>query len=126
MVIAGQRQEKLDEVVAARAGLQAMQLDQDDPASLARMAEATRTRFLALDIQVANAGISRVEDMTLDVRTTANLEAVANTDRLGLLRVTTAGRHRSGRCRFARSMCTPLLPSTSCVTRRLPASEQSM
>ena len=90
VVIAGRRQDKLDEVVAARPGMQAVQLDQDDPASLSHLAETVRTRFPMLNVLVANAGISRAEDMAADGWTTVDAEAVVNTNILGPLRVTAA------------------------------------
>ena len=90
VVIAGRRPDKLDEAVAARPGMEAVQLDQDDPASLSRLAEAARTRFPELNVLVANAGISRAEDMAVDGWTTADAEAVVSTNILGPLRVTAA------------------------------------
>ncbi len=90
VVIAGRRQDRLDEVVAARPGMQAIPLDQDDPASLLHFAGAVRSRFPALNVLVANAGISRAEDMAADGWTAADAEAVVNTNILGPLRVTEA------------------------------------
>ena len=90
VVVAGRRQDKLDEVVAARPGMQAVQLDQDDPASLSRLAEAVRTRFPSLNVLVANAGISRAEDMATDGWDAADAEAVVRTNILGPLRVMAA------------------------------------
>ena len=90
VVIAGRRQDRLDEIVAARPGMDAVQLDQDDPASLSRLAEAARTRFPNLNVLLANAGISRTEDMAADGWNTADAEAVVNTNILGPLRVTAA------------------------------------
>ncbi len=90
VVIAGRRQDRLDEIVAARPGMEAIQLDQDDPASLSRLAEAARERFPDLNVLLANAGISRTEDMTADGWSTADAEAVVNTNILGPLRVTAA------------------------------------
>ena len=90
VVIAGRRQDKLDEVAAGRPGMQAVQLDQDDPASLSRLAEAVRTRFPALNVLLANAGISRADDLTAAGWNPSDAEAVVNTNILGPLRVTAA------------------------------------
>ncbi len=90
VVVAGRRQDKLDEVVAARPGMEALQLDQDDPTSLSRLAEAARTRFPDLNVLLANAGISRAEDMAADDWTADDAAAVVNTNILGPLRVTAA------------------------------------
>ena len=90
LVIAGRRQDKLDEVVAARPGMTALRFDQDDPTSLSRLAEAARTRFPELNVVLANAGISRTEDMAADGWEAADAEAVVSTNILGVLRVTAA------------------------------------
>ena len=90
VVIAGRRQAKLDEVVGARPGMEAVQLDQDDPASLSRLAKAMRSRFPELNILIANAGISRAEDVAADGWTASDAEAVVNTNILSPLRVTAA------------------------------------
>ncbi len=90
VVIAGRRQDRLDEILTARPGMSAVQLDQDDSASLSRLAEAARTRFPDLNVLLANAGISRTEDMSEDGWNTADVEAVVNTNILGPLRVTAA------------------------------------
>ncbi len=90
VVITGRRQDKLDEIVATRPGMEAVQLDQDDPASLLRLAEVIRARFPDLNVLLANAGISRAEDMAADGWNTADAEAVVNTNILGPLRVTAA------------------------------------
>ena len=90
VVIAGRRQDKLDDIAAARPGMDAVQLDQDGPASLSRLAEAARTRFPQMNILVANAGISRAEDMTADGWNSSDAEAVVHTNILGPLRVTAA------------------------------------
>lgn len=90
VVIASRRRDKLDEVVAACPGMEAVQLDQDDLASLTHLAKLMRTRFPELNVLVANAGISRAEDMTSGGWNTANAEAVVNTNILGPLRVTAA------------------------------------
>ncbi len=90
VVIAGRRQDKLDEVVATRPGMVAVQLDQDNPASLSHLAEAMRTRFPTLNVLLANAGISRAEDITADEWDASDAEAVVNTNIMGPLRVTAA------------------------------------
>ena len=101
MVIAGRRQDRRDEIVAARPGLEAGQLDRDGPASLSRSAEAARKHLPELSVLLANAGSSRTEDMAADGWSTADAEAVVSTNVLGALRVTAAvlgvlKRHRDG------------------------------
>ena len=101
MVIAGRRQDRRDEIVAARPGLEAVQLDRDGPAALSRSAEAARKHFPELSVLMANAGSSRTEDMAADGWSAADAEAVVSTNVLGALRVTAAvlgvlKRHRDG------------------------------
>ncbi|MDH0863828.1 SDR family NAD(P)-dependent oxidoreductase [Mitsuaria sp. GD03876] len=90
VVITGRRQALLDEAVAARPGLVGLELDVDDPASLARLAATLRERFPALNVVIANAGISRAEDMTADAWTAGDAEAIVQTNILGVLRIAAA------------------------------------
>jgi len=63
VIVAGRRQILLEEIAAARPGIVGFPLDLDDPASVQRLAAIIRERFLALNVLVANAGISRSEDV---------------------------------------------------------------
>ena len=90
VVIAGRRQALLDEVTADRPGMIGLPLDLDEPTSLPRLAEEVRAHFPKLNILVANAGISRVEDMTVDGWGTSDAEAIVGTNIVGTLRVTAA------------------------------------
>ncbi len=90
VIVAGRRQEMLDELMRAHPGLACIPLDVDDPAATDRFAAAVRERFPGLNVLFANAGISRAEDMAADGWTTADAEAVVATNILGTLRVTAA------------------------------------
>lgn len=57
VIVAGRRQNLLDEVTAGRTGIAGIRLDLDDPASVAGLAGTIRTHFPALNVLVANAGI---------------------------------------------------------------------
>jgi uncharacterized oxidoreductase len=65
-----------------------MPLELNDPASLARLGDEIRERFPELNVLIANAGISRTEDMTADDWDTSDAQAVVETNILGVLRVT--------------------------------------
>jgi uncharacterized oxidoreductase len=89
-IIAGRRQALLDQVTAGRSGLVGMPLDLNDPASLSGLASDIRSRFPELNVLIANAGISRAEDMTADGWDASDAQAIIETNILGVLRVTAA------------------------------------
>jgi uncharacterized oxidoreductase len=90
VIIAGRRQTLLDQVTARRPGLFGMRLDLNDPAAASRLAGEVRVRFPELNVLVANAGISRAEDMTADGWDVSDAQAIVETNILGVLRVTAA------------------------------------
>jgi len=67
-----------------------MHLDLDDPASLPRLATDVRERFPQLNVLIANAGISRAEDMTAESWDASDAQAIVETNILGVLRVRAA------------------------------------
>ena len=90
VIVTGRRQELLDEMSAARPGLVGLALDVDDPASLARLKSTLQAQFPDLNVVIANAGISRTEDMTRDDWTADDAEAIVQTNILGVVRVAAA------------------------------------
>lgn len=90
VIVTGRRQALLEEVAANRPGLIGLPLDLDDPASLSRLAQEVRARFADLNVLVANAGISRTEDLAADEWDASAAEAIVETNILGVLRVTAA------------------------------------
>lgn len=90
VIVAGRREALLDAVTTGRPGMSGMVLDVDDPASLSRLTDEVRARFPGLNVLVANAGISRREDLTSDGWDTSDAEAIVATNILGVLRVTAA------------------------------------
>ena len=90
VIVTGRREALLKEVTAARPGMVGLPLDLGDPASLPRLADEVRARFPELNVLVANAGISRTEDLTADDWNTSDAEAVVETNILGTLRVVAA------------------------------------
>lgn len=90
VIVAGRRQALLGEITAARPGMVGLPLDLDDPASLAQLAAIVRERFPTLNVLVANAGISRPENMIAPGWDSADAEAIIATNILGVLRVIAA------------------------------------
>ncbi|SDZ71727.1 uncharacterized oxidoreductase [Variovorax sp. YR266] len=90
VIVSGRRQALLDEITASRPGMVGMPLDLDDPASLPRLAEDVRARFSELNVLVANAGISRAENMAADGWDVSAAQAIVETNIMGVLRVTAA------------------------------------
>ena len=90
VIVTGRRQALLDQITAARPGLIGLPLDLDDPTSLPRLSAEVRTRFPELNVLIANAGISRTEDLRADGWDAADAQAIVETNILGVLRVTAA------------------------------------
>ena len=61
VIIAGRRQQVLDETTAANPGMQSVQLDTGDPASIQRVAPDLLQRFPALNVVLHSAGIMQQE-----------------------------------------------------------------
>ncbi|WP_244429554.1 MULTISPECIES: SDR family oxidoreductase [Bradyrhizobium] len=90
VIVTGRRQTLLDQITAERPDVIRLPLDLEDPASLPRLSAEMRERFPELNVLIANAGISRAEDMTAENWGTADAEAIVETNILGVLRVTAA------------------------------------
>ena len=90
VIVTGRRQPLLEAMSFARPGLVGLALDVDDPASLARFTATLRTHFPELNVVIANAGISRTEDMSRDTWTADDAEAIVQTNILGVVRVAAA------------------------------------
>ncbi|WP_431256949.1 SDR family oxidoreductase [Roseateles chitinivorans] len=90
VIVTGRRQALLEAMSFARPGLVGLALDVDDPASLARFTATLRAHFPELNVVIANAGISRTEDMTRDAWTADDAEAIVQTNILGVVRVAAA------------------------------------
>ena len=90
VIVAGRRRALLDEITVRRPGMVGIPLDFDDDTSLTRLAAEVRARFPALNVLIANAGISRTEDMTADDWDASTARAIVETNILGVLRITAA------------------------------------
>ena len=90
VIVTGRRQNLLDDIAANRPGIVGMTLDLDDPTSLARLSSAVLDQFPELNVVIANAGISRAEDMLSESWNLSDAEAIVTTNILGVIRVAAA------------------------------------
>ncbi len=90
VIIAGRRQTLLDQITGERLGMVGLPLDLDDPRAPSRLATDIRTRFPELNVLIANAGISRAEDMTANDWDASDAQAMVETNIMGVLRVAAA------------------------------------
>lgn len=88
VIVTGRRQDLLDEISKVHPAIVGMRLDLNEAASLSHLGSEVRTRFPELNVLIANAGISRSEDMTSDTWDASNAEAIVRTNILGVLAVT--------------------------------------
>jgi uncharacterized oxidoreductase len=88
VVIAGRRQDRLDQIAAEHPGITGIALNVDDPATIFAFAAEVRERFPLLNVLVNNAGISRPEDLASGKNGLAVTESIIGTNILGVLRVT--------------------------------------
>ena len=66
VVIAGRRQNLLDEVTAGNPGMSGMAVDMSDSAAVEHFANDVKGQFPELNVLINNAGVARVEDYTAD------------------------------------------------------------
>lgn len=88
VIIAGRRQELLDETASANPGMKAVVLNIEDPQSIAEATTKLRERFPDLNVVINNAGIMKPEDVKTGEVETA--EATVLTNLLGPIRLTAA------------------------------------
>jgi uncharacterized oxidoreductase len=88
VIIAGRRQQVLDEVADANPGMVSVTLDLDDPAAIRSFAEEVTELHPTLNVLINNAGIMRPEN--LKAQRVADAEAIITTNLLGPVRLTAA------------------------------------
>ncbi|MCL6709201.1 SDR family NAD(P)-dependent oxidoreductase [Pseudomonas sp. R2.Fl] len=86
VIVTGRREDLLASIMDGRPGIVGIHLDLNDPVSLSREASAVCRRFPDLNVLIANAGISRAEDMTADDWDATMAEAIVQTNILGVVR----------------------------------------
>jgi uncharacterized oxidoreductase len=90
VIIAGRRQQTLDETVAANPGMMAMTLDIEDAASIRTFAADVAKQYPTLNVLINNAGIMRPEKLASQPDDLAAAESTLATNLLGPIRLTAA------------------------------------
>jgi uncharacterized oxidoreductase len=90
VIITGRRQALLDDIIAKNPGMAGYRLDLADEARLVDLAAEIRSRFPALNVLIANAGISQTEDLTDESWNADVAQAIVDTNILGVIRATAA------------------------------------
>lgn len=90
VIIAGRRQNLIDEVTAARPGLQGIRVDLEDPDAIAEFAGRIRDQVPNLNVLINNAGISRPQDLTVDDPDISVSRSIIQTNIVGTLHLTAA------------------------------------
>jgi len=88
VIIAGRRQEMLDQTASGSPGMKAIVLDMGDPASIDSAVQKLTAHFPELNVVINNAGIMRPEDVKKGA--VADAEAIVTTNLLGPIRLTAA------------------------------------
>lgn len=87
VIVGGRRAELLDEIAERHPGIDTVQIDTADPASIAAAAEHVVARHPDLNVLVTMAGIMRVEDWTHPRGFLGTAEEVVTTNLLGPIRL---------------------------------------
>jgi len=90
VIIAGRRQQALDETTAANPGMKSIVFDVQDAASIRGFAAQVTAEFPALNVLINNAGIMREEKLLAQQEDLADAEAIVATNLLGPIRLTAA------------------------------------
>ncbi len=90
VIVAGRRQQALDETTSANPGMKSLQFDVQDAGSIHRFAAKAVADFPALNVLINNAGIMRPEKLLAQQPDLADAEATVATNLLGPIRLTAA------------------------------------
>lgn len=90
VIVTGRRRDLLADICDRRPGIVGLHLDLIDPQSVITAAEDIRDRFPDLNVLIANAGISRSEDMMSADWNASTGEDIVQTNILGALRAVAA------------------------------------
>lgn len=88
VIIAGRRQQALDETTAANPGMQSVVLDVEDASAIGAFAARITQDYPALNVLINNAGIMRAENLLAQPDDLADMEATITTNLLGPIRLT--------------------------------------
>jgi uncharacterized oxidoreductase len=89
IIIAGRRKARLEEVAAANPGIDTIELDIEDPTSIAAAAESLIAKYPKLNVLINNAGIAK-PDGAQSVVDDALVTSIVTTNILGPIRMTSA------------------------------------
>ena len=90
VIVGGRRADLLDQIAARHPGLDTVQIDTSDPASIDSAAKEVLARHPGLNVLVAMAGIMRIEDWRSPESFLASAEEVITTNVLGPIRLIAA------------------------------------
>jgi len=90
VIVAGRRQQALDETTAANPGMTSLALDVGDPANIRSFAVELAARHPSLNVLINNAGIMRFEKLRAQADSLPDAEAIVATNLLGPIRLTAA------------------------------------
>jgi uncharacterized oxidoreductase len=90
VIIAGRRQQKLDEITAANPGMRGMPLDVEDPAAIDAIAASVRKQCPKLNVLINNAGIQKPQDFTASDSEILDARSIIQTNIVGTLLLTAA------------------------------------
>lgn len=90
VIVAGRREQALDETIAGYPGMAKLRLDIDDKRNIAAFAATVTAEFPTLNVLINNAGVMRPEDLTAPEVDLADAEATVVTNLLGPIRLTAA------------------------------------
>jgi uncharacterized oxidoreductase len=90
VIIAGRRKKALDETTAANPGMKSVTLDIENGTGIRAFADQLTKDYPALNVLINNAGIMRVEHLTVQQADLADAESIITTNLLGPIRLTAA------------------------------------
>ena len=90
VIVGGRRADLLEQIAAEHPGLDTVQIDTSDPASIDSAAKEVLARHPDLNVLIAMAGIMRVEDWRRPEEFLASAESVITTNVLGPIRLIAA------------------------------------
>lgn len=90
VIVAGRRQQVLDEVTSANPGIKSLLLDISDQDSIRSFSQQVAQDYPGLNVLINNAGIAKVEDLKSPPDYLEDAEAIVTTNILGPIRLTAA------------------------------------
>ena len=90
VIIAGRRQNLLDEITSRNPGMSGLAVDLSDSAAIATFAEAVKDQFPGLNVLINNAGMAGQEDYTADAIDLTRAYSTIETNITGVLQLSAA------------------------------------